>query len=407
MMHILFIHQSFPGQFGAIANAMAKAGHQVISMADMAMIRQHPGLHSSIKHLYYATPKASQASTHQYLRDTERHIRRGQEVCRSLEQLKSHGFYPDVIVVHPGWGESLFLKEAFPKARVIGYFEYYYQDRGGDVGFDPDFPAKMDDLAKIRIKNTTQLLSLTACDDGVSPTLWQKSRYPKEFQSKIKVIHEGINTVTLKPNHEATFKYGTHQFKYGDEMVTYVARNLEPYRGIHSFLRSLPILQKLRPSAQVIIVGGDDVSYGRRLPNNAPYREKYQKELADKVDWSKVHFVGQLPYTEYLKVLQISACHVYLTYPFVLSWSMLEAMSVGCVLVASSTEPVKEVITDQQNGILVDFFSHQEMAQSIANVLSNPKKYLPIRENARKTILQKYDQQSICIPQWKDFILGK
>jgi glycosyltransferase involved in cell wall biosynthesis len=265
----------------------------------------------------------------------------------------------------------------------------------------------MDDLAKIRIKNTTQLLSLTACDDGVSPTLWQKSRYPKEFQSKIKVIHEGINTVSLKPNHEATFQCGTHQFKYGDEMVTYVARNLEPYRGIHSFLRCLPILQKLRPSAQVIIVGGDDVSYGRRLPNNAPYREKYQQELADKVDWSKVHFVGQLSYTEYLKVLQISACHVYLTYPFVLSWSMLEAMSVGCVLVASSTEPVKEVIKDQQNGLLVDFFSHQEMAQSIANVLANPKKYLPIRENARKTILQKYDQQSICIPQWKDFILGK
>jgi len=405
-MQILFIHQSFPGQFGAIANAMAEAGHQVVSMADMAMPRKHLGLHSSIKHLYYATPKASQASTHKYLRDTERHIRRGQEVFRSLEQLKALAFYPDVIVVHPGWGESLFLKEAFPKARVISYFEYYYQDQGGDVGFDPDFPAKIDDLAKIRVKNTTQLLSLTACDEGVSPTSWQKSRYPKEFQSKIKVIHEGINTASVKPNHEATFQYGELQFKYGDEVVTYVARNLEPYRGIHSFLRSLAHLQKLRPNAHVLIVGGDDVSYGRRLPNNAPYREKYQNELGNKVDWSKVHFIGKLPYIEYLKVLQISACHVYLTYPFVLSWSMLEAMSVGCILIASSTEPVKEVIQNKQNGLLVDFFNHEEIAESIANVLSNPKQYLTLRENARTTILNKYDQQSICMPQWKEFILG-
>jgi glycosyltransferase involved in cell wall biosynthesis len=274
------------------------------------------------------------------------------------------------------------------------------------VGFDPDFPAMMDDLGKIRVKNTTQLLSLTACDEGVSPTSWQKSRYPKEFQSKIKVIHEGINTSSVKPDHGAIFQHGEHQFKYGDEVVTYVARNLEPYRGIHSFLRSLAHLQKLRPNARVIIVGGDDVSYGRRLPNNAPYREKYQKELGNKVDWSKVHFVGKLPYIEYLKVLQISACHVYLTYPFVLSWSMLEAMSVGCVLVASNTEPVKEVIQDNQNGLLVDFFNHEEIAESIADVLSKPKQFLTLRENARTTILNQYDQQSICMSQWRDFILG-
>ncbi len=193
-------------------------------------------------------------------------------------------------------------------------------------------------------------------------------------------------------------------FIKGDEIVTFVARNLEPYRGFHTFLRMLPILQTQRPEMQVIMVGGDDVSYGRRLPEGQAYRDKYVLELKEQVDWTRVHFVGKLPYTEYLKVLKISACHVYLTYPFVLSWSMLEAMSVGCLVVASNTAPVTEVIEHEKNGLLVNFFDTQQLAEGIANVLKAPVDYEAMRQNARQTIIERFDLNSICLPTMVDYL---
>lgn len=325
-------------------------------------------------------------------------------MLRVAQRLKNQGFYPEVIVVHPGWGEALFLQDIFPLARLVLYCEYYYHSTGGDVGFDPEFPTSFDDYPRVRIKNSTQLLSLSTCDSGISPTLWQKSLYPIEYQSKLSVIHEGIDTVLLRPDSTATFTINGHNFIKGDEIVTFVARNLEPYRGFHTFLRMLPILQTQRPEMQVIMVGGDDVSYGRRLPEGQAYRDKYVLELKEQVDWTRVHFVGKLPYTEYLKVLKISACHVYLTYPFVLSWSMLEAMSVGCLVVASNTAPVTEVIEHEKNGLLVNFFDTQQLAEGIANVLKAPVDYEAMRQNARQTIIERFDLNSICLPTMVDYL---
>jgi glycosyltransferase involved in cell wall biosynthesis len=276
---------------------------------------------------------------------------------------------------------------------------------GGDVGFDPEFPATLDDLARVRVKNSTQLLSLTSCDAGISPTHWQKERYPTEFHSKIKVIHEGINTATVVPNSSSSVNLSGRSFTQDDEVVTYVARNLEPYRGFHILIRALPALQSKRPNAHVIIVGGDDVSYGRRPPDGQSYKEMYCNEVKDRVDWSKVHFTGRLSYQDYLKVLQISSCHLYLTYPFVLSWSMLEAMSVGCLLVASNTPPVKEVIKDQHDGLLVDFFDTDKMTDTVAEVLANPNRYTEIRKSARQTVIERFDLDRVCLPSIKDYLL--
>ena len=327
-MHFLFVHQNFPGQFRHIAKALAQDDtHQVVAIGHFPELQGASALDPRIKLFGYKTPKASHAETHHYLRDFEGHIRRGQAVVRVAQALKKKGFYPDMIVAHPGWGEALFLHDIFPKARLILYCEYYYHSTGGDVGFDPEFPASLDDYARVRIKNSTQLLGISTCDAGISPTLWQKSRYPIEYQSKLTVIHEGIDTNLLRPDPTATITLNGHTFTQGDEVVTFVSRNLEPYLGFHTFLRALPALLTERPQAHVILVGGDDVSYGRRLPEGQSYRDKYCSELSEQVDWTCVHFVGKLPYGDYIKVLQISACHVYLTYPFVLSWSMLEAMS--------------------------------------------------------------------------------
>ena len=404
-MQFLFVHQNFPAQFRHIAKSLAQDDtHQVVSIGHFPDSQGASALDSRIRLFGYKTPKASHVESHHYLRDFEGHIRRGQEVVRVAQALKKNGFYPDIIVAHPGWGEALFLQDIFPMARLILYCEYYYHSTGGDVGFDPEFPASLDDHARVRIKNSTQLLGISTCDAGISPTLWQKSRYPIEYQSKLTVIHEGIDTNLLRPDSTATVTVNGHTFTQGDEVVTFVSRNLEPYRGFHTFLRALPALLTKRPHVHVILVGGDDVSYGRRLPEGQSYRDKYCSELAEQVDWTRVHFVGKLPYGDYIKVLQISACHVYLTYPFVLSWSMLEAMSLGCLLVASNTAPVTEVIEHEQNGLLVDFFDTEQLVERIAGVLENPADYEAIRHCARQTIIERFDLNSICLPAMVDYL---
>ena len=213
-------------------------------------------------------------------------------------------------------------------------------------------------------------------------------------------MHEGIDTVTVRPNPEVRLRVpGTDiELKAGDEVVTYVARNLEPYRGFPSFMKSLPALLRRRPNAHVLIVGGDETSYGPRLASGRTFRESLLKELGTEIDLSRVHFLGKLPYHTFLSVLQISSVHVYLTYPFVLSWSMLEAMAAQCLVVASNTAPVTEVIRDGENGLLVDLFDTERIAERMIGCLEDPGSYRALRVNARETIIEHYDLQTRCLP---------
>lgn len=400
-MRYLFIHQNFPGQFRHIARTLADdPANQVIGIGEIRNLKNRPQLHPNIRVLGYQPHEQRASQTHHYIRDYEDHIRRGQAVVRLLLKLRDQeGFKPDVVMAHAGWGEGLFLREVFPDAQHVQYFEYYYRGIGGDLGFDPEFPTTLDDQLRVRIKNSTQLQSLVSCDQGISPTHWQKCGYPLELQSKIQVIHEGIDTQSITPDPGAWIEINGERLRAGDEIVTYVARNLEPYRGFHTLMRMLPELQALRPNARILIVGGDEVSYGKRLPEGQTYRERYGAEVKERVDWSKVHFLGKLAYADYLKVLQVSAAHLYLTYPFVLSWSMLEAMASGCLLVASATPPVLEVIEDGKNGLLVDFFDAALLARTVAEVLAQPQRYLALRQAARQSMVERYDLRSICLPQ--------
>ena len=313
---------------------------------------------------------------------------------------------PDVTFAHPGWGEALFIKDIYPTTRLVNYLEYFYRMDDGDVGFDPEFPVTVDDAPRIRIKNSTQLMSLVGCDASISPTHWQKSRYPQEYQHKIQVIHEGVDTDLLKPDPLASVDINGLRLEAGDEVVTYVARNLEPYRGFHTFMRALPALQAKRPNAHVLIVGAEGVSYGRRLPAGETYRQKYQSEVQAAVDWSRVHFLGQIQYERYIRVLQVSMAHVYLTYPFVLSWSMLEAMSAGCLIVGSSTPPVQEVITHGHDGLLTDFFDANALANTLADVLDKPKAFEGLRQQARETVMRRYDLKTVCLPAVMQYLLA-
>ncbi|PSO49664.1 MAG: glycosyl transferase family 1 [Cyanobacteria bacterium SW_9_44_58] len=401
-MNILFVHQNFPGQYKHLAPAMARQGNIVVGLGEAQNIKKQGTQalsQAGIKVVGYNTPKGASPSTHHYIRGLESGVRRGQAIVRATMQLRQQGFIPDIVCAHPGWGEALYLRDVFPEAKHLYFLEFFYRAQGSDVGFDPEFPNQLDDLFRVRTKNATLLLSLEAMDWGVSPTQWQRDQHPAVYHDRISVIHDGIDTKTVKPNHEAEVTVEGGILTGKDEVITYVARNLEPYRGFHIFMRSLPELLRSRPNAHVLIVGGDDVSYGRRPPEGETYRQKYLSEVEDRIDRDRVHFLGKVPYQLYLSVLQISSAHVYLTYPFVLSWSMLEAMAAGCLVIGSATPPVKEVLRHNENGLLVDFFQTQQIVDAIDKVFADPDGMQRLRENARKTAVENFDLESVCLPQ--------
>lgn len=396
-MKILFVHQNFPGQYLHLARHLgSQPGNEIVFITQRTDATL-PG----VKNIVYKPHRGVTQNQHHYLIDTESGLLNAQAVARVALDLKQVGFVPDVMLGHNGWGETWYLKDVYPNTPLIGYFEFFYRFLGADVGFDPNEPQIFDTAPRIRTKNLGNLLGLDAADIGQMPTQWQRSLYPAKYQHKLHVTHEGIDTELVKPDPDARLSLPDLgiDLTRDDEVMTYVARNLEPYRGFPQFIRSLPAILEQRPSARVLIVGGDEVSYGHKLPSGQTHKQLMLTELGDSLDMKRVHFLGKVPYSVFLKVLQVSRVHVYLTFPFVLSWSMLEAMSAECLLVGSKTAPVEEVIRDGENGLLVDFFSAAEISDCVIDALAAGRDgYADIRENARRTIVENYDLKTICLP---------
>jgi glycosyltransferase involved in cell wall biosynthesis len=384
---IAFIHQNMPGQFKHLAQWFGQQKEHEAVFITMRKDRDIPG----VLRLSYRLHRQPDPKIHHYLLRTEAAVLHGQAVVRALQDLqKSRGFVPDVVVGHSGWGETLFVKELFPQTRLLAYSEFYYRSQGADIGFDPSEPTELDSRFRSQIRNTHFLQSLVHCDRAWAPTQWQRSVHPAEFHSKIEVVHEGIDTAHMSPNPQAEFVLPNgRRLTVADEVVTYVARNLEPYRGFPTFIRALPRILEQRPNAQVVVVGGDEISYGSGPKEGGTWRQKMLAEVP--FDHSRVHFLGRVPYESFRSILQISSAHIYLTYPFVLSWSMLEAMSCGCLIIGSSTPPVMEAIEDGVNGTLVDFFKPEDVADKVVAALADPQAAAPLRRAARETVLERYE----------------
>ncbi len=403
-MKILFVHQNFPGQYVHVARSFAdEPEHQVVAIGkkeNLGRLR-----HPRVSEIGYDAPQGAGRQTHHYLHRLEAAVRQGQSAARAAQSLQRSGFVPDVVCCHPGWGEGLYLRDIWPRASLLYFFEFYYHAAGYDTGFDPEFPINLDAVCRTRTRNALHLLSLNVADWGLSPTRWQHSAMPPEYRAKISVIHDGIDTDRVTPDADARLEIDANlTLGPEDEVVTFVNRNLEPYRGYHIFMRALPRLLAERPQAHIVLVGGDGVSYGS-APEGAPsHKQKYLDEVKDRLDLSRVHFIGRVPYSRYLSVLRVSSAHVYLTYPFVLSWSMLESMSAGCAVVASATPPVAEFIHDRETGLLFDFFDADALVDRVVQVLTHPDRMAAMRRNARQLIVDHYDLQRTCLPQQRALI---
>ena len=401
-MKILFIHQNFPGQFKHLAPALAKHGHDTVALT---LRVEKPTKWNGVRVLpYKLKPRAAQ-NTHPWLVDFDTKVTRAEACYHAAVQLREQGFTPDLIIAHPGWGESLFLKDVWPKAKMAIYCELYHKAEYPHTGFDKEFQPEIraTEAMRLRLKNVNNHEHFDIADAGISPTAFQADTFPPEFRDKITVCHDGIHTDVLTPDSAARLTLPTGEtLTRKDELITFVNRNLEPYRGYHVFMRALPRLLKERPNARVLIVGGDDVSYGARPPKGQTWKQIFIDEVRSQIpdqDWARVHFLGRIPYDQFQSLLKVSRVHVYLTYPFVLSWSLFETMSVQGAIVASKTAPAEEAIIHDQNGRLVDFFDKDALVEEVTRLLDNASELEELGRAARKLIVNNYDLASICLPK--------
>jgi glycosyltransferase involved in cell wall biosynthesis len=406
-MKILFAHQSFPGQFSRLCTYLPKMGEYEIYF----MCRETPERIDGVQQLFYEQPPSVTPNVHPYVEQFEKAVLMGQAAARTARQLKQSGWTPDLIIGHTSWGELMFLKTVYPQVPVLAYPEFFHKLEGADYRFDPEFSSPPEDAERVVAMNANGLVSWLAADWGLVPTEWQRNLFPEEMRSRMSVIHEGVLTDEIKPNPEQrmTVKSG-RTYTTQDEVITFASRNLEPYRGFHTMMRAVPEILRRHPEAVVAFVGGDEVSYGTRHPSGKSWRQVMRAEVGA-LDPKRVWFTGPLPYEQHLALLQLSTAHVYLTYPFVLSWSMMEAMSAGCAVIGSRTGPVEEVIRDGENGLLVDFFDPKGIADAVTAVLSHPDRMAGMRQAARQTAIDGYDVRTKCLPQtvklFEDLVAGR
>jgi glycosyltransferase involved in cell wall biosynthesis len=389
-VRLLFVHQNFPGQYLHILRHLAAAGrHEIVFITEpnenrLVGIRKVP---------YRPPAPATPGAMHESARDFDTAMRRAEAVAATARSLRQLGFTPDAIIGHHGWGELLNLPDVWPDAPILGYLEFFYRVRGADVNFDPEFPMRPEEFARVRAKNAVNLLALGLEREGQSPTEWQRSTYPDWAQPRITLLREGADLDLCRPDPAArrtALEVGGMRVTPEDKLVTYVARDLEPYRGFHVVMRALPRLLRARGDIKVVLVGGDGVSYGAPPPRGT-WRQQMLEEVGAALDMTRVVLPGRIEYDAYRRMLQRSDAHLYLTYPFVASWSLREALAMGCAVVGSDTTPVREFIAPEETGLLVPFHDPAALGDAVLRVLDDPALARRLREGARRFASDRLD----------------
>ena len=388
-MKILFLHRNFPGQFRYLAPLLAQDPNNEVVFISHEPKGQIPG----IKKYVYKLKRQVPDNCHRYLRYYEECIIHGQSAAELALHLKNQGFYPDIIYGHT-WGQTLFMKDVFPESKLLCYFEWFFHSKDSYSDFAGN-EVPIDEHAKFRIDNSQILVDLHTCDAGLCPTNYQIKQFPDVYKNKIKVLHDGIDTDFCVRKDDAVLEIPEKGLKLtkNDEVVTYGTRGMDPYRGFPEFMKAVEKLQKKRPNMHVVISGKDRVCYGPPLPDGKTYKQLMLETLD--LDLDRIHFTGLLPFDKYIDMLNITSAHVYLTYPFVCSWSLLNAMACETPIIASNTEPVLEFLEDKKNALLFDFFNIDDQVEKIEYALDNRNKMEPLRKAARKLIVKKYAQKDL------------
>ena len=382
-MKYLFVHQNFPGQYlHIVRHLVAQQRHDIVFISE-------PNANNivGVRKVPYPSPPTPSPDTHIVARELDGAARRAEVVQRTAGNLKQLGFEPDVIIGHHGWGELLNLIDVWPGAPLLGYMEFYYQIHDVDVGFDPEFPTPASDFARIRAKNAINLLALNLGKAMQTPTEWQLSTYPAWARDRITLLREGVNLDVCKPNPQVRrrrLEIGGQTIRPNEKLVTYVARDLEPYRGFHLMMRAAVQLQRARKDVRIVMVGGDGISYGALPVRGGTWRQAMLAELGKELDLERIVFPGKIDYDTYVAMMQRSDAHVYLSYPFVASWSLRESLAMGCAVIGSDTPPVREFVTHDKNGLLVSFFDPKGLADTVLRLLEDAPLARRLREEARR-----------------------
>ena len=383
---VLFVHNNFPAQFADLAAALVARGVPVAAIGGAAA----PGV-AGVTLGRYALPRGTTTGIFPLAVRAEADLLRGTSSLRIAQQLKESGVDPAVIIAHPGWGESVFLREAWPDAKIVAFAEFYYRGRGLDVGFDTEFGAQTEDgVLRAEAKNAVMTMGLAQADAIVTPTAFQASVLPPVFAARTQVIHEGVDTDAIRPGPPQPFELAEGQMIWpGATVITYVNNHMEPLRGLHIFARALPRLMAEVPEAQVLMFGEDNPRpYGGQAAEGKTWREVVFEGL--KVDPARLHVMGKAPHATMLAGLKHSTAHVYYTYPFVLSWSLVEAMASGCYVIGSDTPPLHDAIEDGVNGRLLPFFDVDALSQALIDACRDPEAAAPLRAAARETAVAKF-----------------
>jgi glycosyltransferase involved in cell wall biosynthesis len=386
---ILFVHSNFPAQFRDLAQTLVARGVRCAAIGQ-GNAPSIPGVPIG----RYSLERGTTPEILPYAVRAEADLIRGSGALRIAKVFKERGFDPAVIIGHPGWGETVFLDEVWPDAKQVLFSEFFYRGRGLDIDFDDEFfPTTEDAVLRGKAKNAVMTLALTDADAIVAPTEFQASVLPPVFRPRVRVIHEGVDVDMIRPGPALPLDLPDGRtITPGAPVITYVNNNMEPMRGLHIFARALPRLMAEIPDAQVLVFGSDNPRpYGGQAPEGQTWRGLIFDGLA--LDPARLHFMGRRPHADLQAAMRLSTAHVYYSYPFVLSWSLCEAMASGCYVIGSDTPPLHDAIENGVNGRLLPFFDVDALAEAMIAACRDPQASAPLRAAARSTAVAKFSSR--------------
>jgi glycosyltransferase involved in cell wall biosynthesis len=390
--HLVYLHQNFPAQFGHLAAALVRRGHRC------TFVSQQPGSGETagVQRIQYKAVGGATKHTNYFSRTFENTVAHATGIYEALKPLRDT-LAPDVIVGHSGYGPTLCLHELFPRAAIVNYFEFFYQPHGGDLAFRPDVPPLEIDQIRARARNAMFLVDLEYGAGAYTPTRFQHGLFPDAHRDRLDVIHDGVPTDFWRrvPGER---RLGHRVFAPGTKLLTYVSRGFESMRGFDVFMKVAKRVCAARTDVEVLIVGKDQVCYGGDLQRLGVASFKEWVLAQDDYDLSRIHFVGQLAPAHLRHVLSLSDLHVYLTVPFVASWSLLNAMACGCTVLGSDTAPVREFITHGDTGLLAGFLDVEALTDTALRVLGDPAAYRDLGVAAVRRIASRYSLDAV-LPQ--------